>query len=284
MFRAAVAAFVALFLFSVFTVVYELRMFANAETLRRQIDSARITPASAKLAFDTLSKKSMFSLPLHWARLSLRDRYVADADRVIADYREASVSTPVTLRDWQRAQVALNSAVALTPEDKSLRGKYDIVDGHLNLKLGKPANLQTARADFDEARKLLPHSPDPHLGLALLALQTANLDVAEKELLEAKRNGFESGARERKQLADGYRQRAEKWLYSARRAHDIGNYQDSLRHAVSDFAHAEDLYNSVAPFQSGAELADRVSSERDRAMKSLAEAQQAQPVASNPSP
>jgi predicted Zn-dependent protease len=265
-----VAAAVALFLFSVFTVVYEIRMFGNAEALRKQIDSLRIAPADATVSFNALLKQSMFSFPLHWARLSLRDRWAADADRVIA----SSETTPVTPRDWQRAQAALNSALALTPDDKSLRGKYDLVDGYLKMRAG---DQKTARTDFEEARKLLPHSPDPHLGLALLYLRTTDLDQAQNELSEARRNGFQPGRQEQMQLADGYKRRGEKWLLSARRAHDIGTMQDSLRRAVSDLAHAQDLYNSVAPFPDYVELADRVSTERDRAARTLAQAEQAQP-------
>jgi len=270
LFRAGVAAAVALFLFSVFTVVYEIRMFGNAEALRKQIDSLRIAPADATVSFNALLKQSMFSFPLHWARLSLRDRWAADADRVIA----SSETTPVTPRDWQRAQAALNSALALTPDDKSLRGKYDLVDGYLKMRAG---DQKTARTDFEEARKLLPHSPDPHLGLALLYLRTTDLDQAQNELSEARRNGFQPGRQEQMQLADGYKRRGEKWLLSAHRAHDIGTMQDSLRRAVSDLAHAQDLYNSVAPFPDYVELADRVSTERDRAARTLAQAEQAQP-------
>jgi serine/threonine protein kinase len=280
-FRAAVAGAVTLFLFSVFTVVYEIRMFENGETLRRQIDSARITPDDAKGVFYALAKKSIFSFPLHWARLSLRDRYAADADRVIADYREASESTPVTLKDWQRAQSAVNSALALTPDDKSLKGKLDLINGHLRMRAG---NQKDARGDFEEARKLLPHSPDPHLGLALLYMRAADLDRAQSELNEAKRNGFQPGLREQKQLADGYKLRGERWLSSAHRAHDIGTMQDSLRKAVGDLAHAQELYNSVAPFQNGVELAERVSTERDRAARSLAQAEQAQAISATPTP
>jgi serine/threonine protein kinase len=280
-FRGVVAVAVTLFLFSVFTVVYEIRMFENGEALRKQIDSARITPDDARVVFYALAKKSMFSFPLHWARLSLRDRYAADADRVIADYREASESTPVTLKDWQRAQAAVNSAIALTPDDKSLKGKLDLIDGHLRMRAG---NQKDARADFEESRKLLPHSPDPHLGLALLYMRMADLDRAQSELNEAKRNGFQPGLREQKQLADGYKLRGERWLSSAHRAHDIGTMQDSLRKAVADLAHAQELYNSVAPFQNGVEMAERVSTERDRAARSLAQAEQASPVAALPTP
>ena len=141
--------------------------------------------------------KSLFSLPLYPARNSLRDRYVAEADRVIADYREASESTPVYSRDWRRAQAALNSAMALSRrKTRRSAGKYQLVDGHLQLL--KAGNLKEARADFEEARKLLPHSPDPHLGLALIQMSDGDLDKAEEELNEAKRNGFRPGRREQK--------------------------------------------------------------------------------------
>lgn len=54
--------------------------------------------------------------------------------------------------------------------------------------------------------------------------------------------------------------------------------QDALKHADADLAHAQDLYNSVAPFRNGIEMAERVSLERDRAAKTLAEAQAAQQI------
>jgi serine/threonine protein kinase len=285
--RAVVASLVALFLGAVFIVVYEARMYNNAEVLRRQIDSGRMNLADAHAAYNSLAKQSLFSLPLHWARASLRDRYSAEADRVIADYREASESTPVYMHDWKRAQSALNSAVSLAPDDKAIRGKARLVDGHLNLKAG---SLKQARADFEEARALLPNSADPHLGLALIFESEGDLDKAESELNEAKRNRFSPGRREQRNLADGYRQRGERWLAGARRTHDMVQMQDELKHADSDLAHAQDLYNGIAPFWNGAELAQRVSLERDRAAKTLAEAQQiqaqqipAQPIATGES-
>jgi prolyl-tRNA editing enzyme YbaK/EbsC (Cys-tRNA(Pro) deacylase) len=54
--------------------------------------------------------------------------------------------------------------------------------------------------------------------------------------------------------------------------------QDALKHADADLAHAQDLYNSVAPFRNGIEMAEKVSTERDRVAKSLAEAHAAQPI------
>ncbi len=280
-FHIAVPVLVALFLCVVFIVVYEIRMWNNADDLRARIDSGQLTPEVANVAYQALAKTSLFSLPLYPARKSLRDRYLAEADRVIADYREASESTPVYLRDWRRAQAALTSAMALSPEDKSIRGKYRLVDGHVELKLG---NVKTARADFDQARNLLPDSPDPHLGLALIRMREGDLDKAEEELNQAKRNGFQPGRREQRDLADGYRTRGERWLAEASRAQGLGQMQDSLKHADSDLAHAEELYNSVAPLFNGVQLAEKVSIERDKAAKSLALAAAAQTASPKETP
>jgi eukaryotic-like serine/threonine-protein kinase len=273
-FHIAVPVLVALFLCVVFTVVYEIRMLKNAQSLSARIDSGQLTPDIANVAYQALAKKSLFALPLYPARRSLRDRYLAEADRVIADYREASESTPVSLRDWRRAQTALNSAMTLSPEDRSIRGKYELVDGFV--KLLRIGNLKAARADFEQARDLLPDSPDPHLGLAQVWMREGDLDKAEEELNQAKRNGFQPGRREQRDLADGYRARGEKWLAEAKRAHGLSQMQDALKHADGDLAHALELYNSVAPLFNGVQLAEKVSDEREKAAKSLAQAEQIQ--------
>lgn len=286
-YHIAVPALVALFLSAVFVVVYELRMLHNANALRAEIDSGQVTPEAANTAYQTLARKSLFTWPLYPARNSLRDRYVAEADRVIADYREASESTPVSMRDWRRALAALNAAMALTPEDKSVRGKAQVADGFLkfvaftNLMNRNPTaaqrtvalgDLKDARADFELARSLLPHSPDPHLGLAQVRMKEGDLDAAEEELNQAKRNGFQPGRREQRDLADGYRVRGERWLAAAKRANQLADMQDALKHADGDLAHALELYNAVAPMFNGVQLAERVSMERDQAAKSLAQA------------
>jgi serine/threonine protein kinase len=274
MFHIAVPVFVALFLIAVFTVVYEIRMLSNGRELRNQIDSGGVTLDDAKARYQALAKKSLFAWPLYAARNSLRDRYVAEADRVIADYREASESTPVHTNDWRRAQAALNSAMTISPEDNAIHGKWRLVDGYLQLSK-KNADVKAARADFEEARKLLPKSPDPHLGLALIQMKDGDLDKAEEELQTAKRAGFQPGRRQQRDLADGYKARGEKWLAGAKRARGLTQLQDSLRRADRDLAHAQELYNSVAPLFNGVQLAEIVSLERDKAAKTLAQAEQA---------
>jgi tetratricopeptide (TPR) repeat protein len=267
-YHIVIPVMVAVFLCAVFTIVYEIRMYSNADALRTRIENGELTPDVATVAYQTLVSKSLFKWPLSPARNSLRDRYVAEADRVIADYREASESTPATMRDWRRAQHALNSAILIAPSD-SIRGRSQLVDGFMKLRLG---DLNTARADFEQARKLLPHSPEPHLGLAEIWMKQFELDHAKEELNEAKLNGFEPGRRENSKLADAYRARGEQWLREAKRAHGLAQMQNSLRKADSDLAQAFNLYNAVAPLFNGAQLADAVSAERDKAAKTLAQA------------
>jgi tetratricopeptide (TPR) repeat protein len=146
------------------------------------------------------------------------------------------------------------------------------VDGYLRLRAGI---LKGARSDFEEARSLMPHSPDPHLGLANIYMTDGDLDKAEDELSKARSNGFQPGRREQKALADGYRKRGEKWIKEGNRAHDIGQMQDALKHADGDLDKAQKLYSAVAPFFDGLKLADAVSGERDNIARTLATAQRA---------
>jgi hypothetical protein len=107
-------------------------------------------------------------------------------------------------------------------------------------------------------------------------MREGDLDQAEEELNQAKRDGFQPGRREQRDLANGYRARGERWLAEARRAYGLGQMQDLLKRADSDLAHAQELYNSVAPLFDGVQLAEKVSLERDQAARSLARAAQIQ--------
>jgi hypothetical protein len=273
--RATVALSVSLFFLFLFTLVYETRMWGNAGALARRIESGQESLDDGAREYKALSAKSWFSLPLYPARASLRERYAAEADRVLADYREASESTPVYMRDWLRAKAALKAALDFAPDDKNLQGKSKLVQGFIDLLNRDPKTrqadprLRTARADFEEARGLLPHSPDPHLGLAQIFMRDGELEQAENELNEAQRNGFRPGRREQRDLADTYRRRGERFLAAAAKTHDMGQMQDALEKGVSDLTHAQALYNTIAPFFNGVALAEEVLNERGKAEKTL---------------
>jgi tetratricopeptide (TPR) repeat protein len=241
--------------------------------LRRKIDDPKFSLDDARAEYDAMVKRSIFTFPLHWARTSLRDRYATEADGILAGYRDGAA---VSSAQWSRAQADLNAGLSVDRDDKTIRGKSSLVNGFIRLNT---RHRKDARADFEEAHRLLPHSPDPHLGLALCNMQDGDLDKAVSELDEAKRNGFQPGRREQKQLADAYRSRGEKLLAAGGRMHDIERMQDYYHKADSDLAHAEELYTSVAPFEGGEKLAERISQERDRLARTLAQAELAR---SNP--
>ncbi len=259
--------------------VAEIRQWSKASDLRRRLEAGQLSADAGAAEYKTLAAGSWFSWPLYPARTSLRDRYSAEADRVIADYREASESTPVYVKDWKRAQAAISAAANLAPEDAAIRGRANLIEGHLKLRAG---DIKGARSSFEAARERMSRSPDPHLGLAMIHLHDSDLDKAEGELNEAQRNGFRPGRREQKSLADAYRKRGERWLAVAKKAHDIGRMEDALKKADGDLAHAQSLYNAVAPFFDGIELSERVASEREQAQKTLSAAQLAQQAAGNP--
>jgi serine/threonine protein kinase len=269
--RAIAAVVVAMFLFGVFSVVYAFRTLGNANSLARQVDSGQLSVAAGAAAYQELAGKTWFPTLLFPLRSSLRERYVAEADRVMADYREESESTPVSLRDWQRAASSLRDAIRIAPEDKAIRGKSKVATGYLNL-LHRPRYLQTARENFEEAAGLLPRgAPDAHLGLAQFYMADGDLDKAEQELKLAQSGGVSPGRRRQRDLADAYLHRGEKYMSTAQRAHDIGKMQEALQLGDSDLAHAQELYKQLASFPDGVQLADRVSADRAQLARTLAD-------------
>jgi serine/threonine protein kinase len=269
--RVAAATVVALFLTAVFSVVYAFRMLGNANALARQIDSGQLRLDEGAAAYNALAAKSWFSMPLFPARNSLREGYVADADRIMADYRDESESTPVDVRDWQRAATDLKNAASLAPSDKTIHGKNKIALGYVNLLHRPKPYLQTAREDFEEALNLLPrNSPYPHLGLAQFYMLDGDLEKAEAELGQAKGNGFVPGRRRQKDLADAYRKRGERYLAGAQKSHDASRTQDWLQRGDSDLAHAQTLYTQISSFLDADAMMDRVAAERADVQRTLA--------------
>ncbi len=276
--KATVITLAAMFFFAVYVVVHEVRLYRQSGDLSRRIESGQLGTSEGRQAYNSLASKSMFPLLLYSSRHSLLERYQAEADRVLSDYREASESTPVYTKDWRRAEAALSAAEALKPDDKSLRGKYDTVEGFLALRSGY---TPTAHRDFESALSLIPHSPDPHLGLAQIDMALGDIDKARSELNEAQKRGFQPGRREQKNLADAYKLRGERFLRDASKTHDLSQMQDLMRKGDNDLKQAQSLYESIAPFLHGATLAERVAAERDHAEKTL---EQAEHAAQQPAP
>jgi serine/threonine protein kinase len=231
----------------------EYTVWRRADRLAREIDSEKLTDIDAAWSrYEMLAKASVLPVVYSGARRSLQSRLIGGAERVIAEYRTTDAPT-VSEKDWIKAQAALARALQLEPGDRQIRGKMYVCDGHLARIRGTARKesklLYDARAKFEEARELIPKSPDPYLGLARLYVYAlGDVEKAEEALKSADKRGHDLGRREKAQLADGYKSRADKFMREAERANTVPEERDYLGRAKDDYRRAEDLYREIVPF------------------------------------
>jgi hypothetical protein len=109
--------------------------------------------------------------------------------------------------------------------------------------------LNDAVEKFTEAQRLLPSSPDPALGLARVYVYGLHdIDKGYWALQQAEKHGHAIGNRERAQLADGYRDRANKMYWESRKVRDLPAEKDQVQRAKADYERALELYEGIAPY------------------------------------
>ncbi len=226
-------------------------MYQHGQQLKRDIQAEQVTdPDQIWSRWTELSKHNPSSLLLYSPRKAVKEKLVEAADRVIAAYRNAD-SQPVYEKDWERARNALARALAVDPDDQ-VRGELRVAEGHLARIDGAAHHdakqLQAAADDFSEAERLLPHSPDPELGLARVYFSLRDVDKAAAALEEAERRGYQLANRDKMQLADGYRDRADRTFWDSRNVRGLPQEKDEVERAAGDYRRALDLYQSVAPY------------------------------------
>jgi tetratricopeptide (TPR) repeat protein len=169
---------------------------------------------------------------------------------VIAAYRKAD-GQPIYEKDWERARNALARALAMDPDDQ-VRGKLRLAEGQVTRINGAAHHdakqLETAVDDFNQADRLLPHSPDPQLGLARAYYNLKDIDKTSAALEEAERRGYQLANRDKLVLADGYRERADLTFRDSRNVRGLPQEKDELDRAAADYRRALDLYQNVAPY------------------------------------
>jgi serine/threonine protein kinase len=233
-------------------VVSEYVTWQDARALARDLDSERVQVEPAWDRYQKLANGAHFSLSLWSAQDALRNRLLADANRVINQYRDADA--PVIMEgDWVRARTEAARALELYPHDKTVRGTLRIIDGQINRIRGTARRnaqmLQQSRENFEEAAQLIPKSPDPWLGLARLYVYSLHdVDAAENALKRAEHNGHNIGKRETAQLGDGYRDRGERTMREAENAVSNTEEKRYLELAQKDLEHARKLYESIIPW------------------------------------
>lgn len=227
-------------------------LWKHSQELERQVQTEQITdPDMIWARWTELSKGNPSSLLLHGSRGVVKQKFVAEADHVITTYRDSD-SLPVYEKDWERARTMLARALAVDPDD-SVRGKLRLVEGHLARinggAHGSLAELNLAVDKFNAAQQLLPKSPDPELGLARVYVYgLKDIDRAYQAMQQAEKRGYRLRSRERLQLADGYRSRADRLWWDSRNVRGLAQERDQIQRAADDYNRALGLYQDVAPY------------------------------------
>jgi eukaryotic-like serine/threonine-protein kinase len=247
-----IAVLVALsIIYGSWVVVSDYRLYQHGQELARAVESEQLTDLDKIWAqWTELSAGNPSSFLLYGPRKIVKQRFLAAADHVIDTYRTSD--QPMYERDWERARTMASRALAIDPDDAA-RGRLRLAEGHIariNGTIHRTAGeLRTAVEKFTEAQRLMPHSPDPELGLARVYVYgLKDLDKAYEALGEAQKRGYHIGNREKSQLADGYRDRADRLYNDSRNIKGLPAEKDQLQRAADDYKHAMELYQEIAPW------------------------------------
>jgi serine/threonine protein kinase len=232
-------------------VVSDYRMYQHGQQLAREVESEQLTDLDKIWdRWKELSGNNPASVLLYGPRKVVKQRFLAAADHVIDTYRTSE--QPVHERDWERARIMAGHALAVDPDDAA-RGRLRLAEGHIARINGtshrNAAELRSAVEKFTEAQRLMPHSSDPGLGLARVYVYgLKDLDKAYDALGDAQKRGYKMGNREKGQLADGYRDRADRLYSDSRNIKGLPPEKDQLQRAADDYKHAMELYQEIAPW------------------------------------
>jgi tetratricopeptide (TPR) repeat protein len=249
-YRAALCTAAAMLLFGVFEAISGYVLYHQGQKLENDIQTEQVTDVNQIWSrWTELSKDNSSSVFLQGPRKAVRQKMTQAADRVIASYRN---SDAVYENGWKAAREELSHSLALEPDD-SVRGKLRLTEGHLARIAGtshkNAAELNEAVDDFNEAQRLLPNSPDPSLGLARLYVYgLKDIDKADQALHQAEKHGFAIGNREKSQLADGYRDRADRTYWDSRNVRGLPQEKEQIQRARDDYQRALELYQSIVPY------------------------------------
>jgi tetratricopeptide (TPR) repeat protein len=208
--------------------------------------------------YGRLSGRSFLRVGVVGLESSLRARVLDLSERVIANYR--SPLPTVRERQWRAAQVNLQQALALAPDNRRLKADLLYCEGHLHRIDGEAAKARSQRAAasqhfaeavsaFREAAELRPDWPDPFLGLARTFIYgLEDTDRAADAMKQAQKRGYGMGDRDTAQFGDGYRARADSLRQTARQLTNLPQEADYLQRAIAAYREALAQYERIPEF------------------------------------
>jgi serine/threonine protein kinase len=273
--RAIACLAIACVLYGLWSVYDWFGLHKQGDQLAREIKSEQLTdPDEIWTKWTELSKTDLSSYALWSVRKLVDQKFLDAANTVIARYRNDTQA--VYEKDWQSAQTRLSHALAVNPDDETARGDYRLCEGQIarfeGIRHHDAAQLTLAAEKFNQAQQLLPKSPDPQLGLASVYIYGfKDVDKADAALQQAARDGYRLGNREKLELADGYRDRADRVFWDSRNVRGLPQEKDQVSRSAADYQHALDLYQSVVPYGNSNAQIKRVQASLDSANTRLQE-------------
>jgi eukaryotic-like serine/threonine-protein kinase len=227
--------------------------------------------------YQRLAQRSVLGIGVAGLRAPLEERLLAQADHVIADYRQDEPT--VREAQWRNASTWLTDVLHLDPANRSAAARLHYCEGQLQRIAGEarkrrkqPATqpLGEAVTRFQEAARLDTHWPDPYLGLARTYIYGfEDLDKAIAAMREAEQRGYRAGNRELVQLADGYRARADRMRREASTVKGLEQERACLQKAVDDYTQAMGIYGKAIGFGEASGAMLQVQARRDEVQRRL---------------
>ena len=235
----------------------EISIWSAARQLR--VDLATLQASELPGIWDRyqlLSRRCLLGVGLLSVRVPLRERLLAQAEKVIADYRQDEPA--VREAQWREAVIWLSNVLHLNPSDRIATARLRYCEGHLaridgearkRKKLPAVQPLHDAVLKFQEAAALDRGWPDPYLGLARTFIYGLDdLDKAIAAFKEAENRGYRPGNRELVQMADGYRSRGDRMRRQSADVRDLPQEREYLEKASDDYRQALELYRQAIGF------------------------------------
>ena len=221
---SAVRAFAAILV--VMVILAQAAAWVRTERLRERlgrVEAADVERLRADL--ERIQSNAPFPSALSGRLRSLvTERMLLIADRPIHDFRQDLF---VSQLQWEEAQRCLALAAEVDGDDRRVAAKMALVDAHLTriaaqdkglVGRERQKRLTAAMSRYIESARLEPADPDPYLGMARInAYNLHDYDALVANLTDAEKRGFVSGRRERMQLGDTLRFRADRAVEQAAR-------------------------------------------------------------------
>lgn len=263
---------------AVLLVLSEGAVWIRAEGFRSRIGLLEASSIDqARQDLDAVRRWSLLgvAVPVRVTR-PLTDRLLTLADRPILDFR---TEFPTVMKpQWEQARAGLELARELRPGHHTIAAKLHYVRGQLAriAANGRPSaeersRLEEALTEFRQAATLDPSLPDPYLGMARIhAYGIRDFDALMNDLREAEARGYREGRRERAQIGDAYRFRAERARQRANRATGderlrlLREAADDYQNCVAKFIGLEDFLDSDQNLERCRTMYERMLLEIDR--------------------